>query len=122
LSDQCDKLFSLPTTPANISATFVIADDFNKFNTGFLESDSGLTQTVSKPTHCNHINDKLFNSWPETSYVDVLTSCIKTKHQAATSKCPLTTDSRPSTVVAESSLRMIFVLIISVRCTFIWVP
>jgi exonuclease III len=35
LSNQLDELISLPTKPANASATFVIAGDFNKFDTGF---------------------------------------------------------------------------------------
>ena len=83
LSNQLDELFEIPITPADVTATFVIAGDFNTFNTGFLESDYGLVQIVNKPTHCNHIIDKFFTSRPEISYADVFSSCIKTKHQAA---------------------------------------
>ena len=65
-----------------ITNCHIIAGDFNSLDTGFLECDFGSAQIVNKPTHGNHILDKFFTNRPDVSQFDVVTSLIKTKHEA----------------------------------------
>ena len=63
-------------------AVFVIAGDFNSFDTCFLERDFGLQQMVTTVTHGSKIIDKVFVSHPELFTCDTIKSIVKTKHLA----------------------------------------
>ena len=67
---------------SRISAFIVVAGDFNSLDTGFLETDFGLTQIVTEATHCNNILDKVFVNRPDIYSTDVFCSLLKTKHKA----------------------------------------
>lgn len=61
-------------------AIIIIGGDFNQLNTSFLETDHGLVQMVSTPTHCGHLIDKIFVSCPYVYNCTVYRSILKTKH------------------------------------------
>jgi len=42
-----------------------VVGDFNALNTGVLETDFGLLQLVSGPTHGNYCLDKVFTNRPD---------------------------------------------------------
>jgi len=60
----------------------VIAGDFNSFDTTFLETDFGLTQIVTEPTHGFNTLDKVFVNRPDIYVTNVIGSLLKTKHRA----------------------------------------
>ena len=60
----------------------LIAGDFNSLDCSFMESYFGLEQIVNKPTHCNHILDKVYTNRPDIYEADVFISLVKTKHRA----------------------------------------
>jgi len=63
-------------------AVFVIAGDFNSFDTCFLERDFGLQQMVTTVTHGSKIIDKVFVRDPELFTCYTIKSIVKTKHLA----------------------------------------
>jgi len=60
----------------------MIAGDFNSLDCTALESECGLVQLVSDPTHCNNILDKVFTNRPDLYSAAVGKSLIKTKHHS----------------------------------------
>ena len=61
-------------------AIIIIGGDFNQLNTSFLETDHGLVQMVTSPTHCGHLIDKIFVTCPFVYKCTVYRSILKTKH------------------------------------------
>ena len=61
----------------------IIAGDFNSLDCTALESQCGLVQLVSDPTHCNNNLDKvLFTNCSDLYSATVGKSLIKTKHHS----------------------------------------
>jgi hypothetical protein len=63
-------------------SVILLAGDFNRLNTEFIENELGLKQIVNTPTHCANMLDKVFVNIPDLFNVSVVKSLIKTKHSA----------------------------------------
>ena len=63
-------------------SVIVFTGDLNQLKTIDLETDYGLNQLVSAPTHQGHILDKFFTSDADLFQVVVVDSSIRTKHKA----------------------------------------
>ena len=59
-----------------------IVGDFNKLDTTKLETEAGLVQLVSEPTHGKNILNKFFTNLPTRSSIKISSLSIKTKHKA----------------------------------------
>jgi hypothetical protein len=54
LTRDIETVLNMYVSPGE-TVVIVISSDFNSFDTDFLETDLGVTQIVSKPTHSNSI-------------------------------------------------------------------
>ena len=59
-----------------------IVGDFNKLDITKLETEAGLVQLVSEPTHGKNILDKFFTNLPTRFSIKIASLSIKTKHKA----------------------------------------
>ena len=64
------------------SSTIVIAGDFNQLDTSRPNTDYGLLQIVTTPTHNLNLIDKVFVNQPDIYEANCTQRLVKTKHMA----------------------------------------
>ena len=73
-----------------------IVGDFNKLDTTKLETEAGLVQLVTEPTHGKNILDKFFTNLPTRFSIKIASLSIKTKHKAIIANSVLVLNAKTS--------------------------